>query len=35
MENRRGRRRYRSEADYEDRNENRYYKDNNVGFRSY
>lgn len=36
MENRRGRRRYRSESDYEDRNENtRYYKENNVGFRSY
>ena len=33
MENRRGRRHYRSEADYEDNA--RYYKDNNVGFRSY
>lgn len=36
MENRRGRRRYRSENDYEDRNdyENGYYKESNIGFRS-
>ncbi len=35
-ENRRGRRRYRSEYDDYDRNEeNRYYKENNMGFRSY